>query len=98
MNNVSVSFITNVNKYLEKENRADYLPKDIVNPRALSYSQRKSAKKAILWLLSKAPHTVDEIAEHFALSPELIKVLLQEITRSGMLTSDTDTLRYRACR
>lgn len=80
--------------YLENENRADYLAKDVVNPRALSYSQRKSVKKAILWLLSKASHTVDEIADHFDLSPELVNFLIKEFLQSGMLVMDTDQARY----
>lgn len=79
----------------EKKNEIDYLPQNIDNPRQLSYSKKQSAQKAILWLLSKAPHTVDEVAEHFALSPELARSLIKKYVRSGKLTFDADLMRYR---
>lgn len=78
-----------------RESSEDYLPNDIINPHQLSYSQKKSVKKAILWLLSKTPHTVGEVADHFALSPELVKSLMTEFIRSGKLIIDKDPLRYR---
>lgn len=69
---------------------------NIDNPSGVSRTQKKSAKKAIFWLLSKAPHTIDEIADHFGLSPEVVESLITEFIRSGKLTRDTDPLRYRA--
>ncbi len=72
----------------EKKNRDDYLPMYINDPKKVSKSQMNCAKEAILWLLSKTPHTVYEIAEHYALSPELVKFLIEELVRSGMLTGD----------
>lgn len=81
-----------------KENVVGYLPNDIINPHELSYSQISSAKKAILWLLSKAPHTIDEVAGHFALSPELVQFLITELIISGELKSETKVSVYRAGR
>lgn len=72
----------------EAANKPEYVPKDILSPNRISNLQKNSAKKAIVWLLSKASHSVNEIAEHFELSPELVNLLIQELVRSGMLNKD----------
>jgi predicted transcriptional regulator len=82
--------------FSRKQNKDDYLPKDIDNSSGATKTQKKSAKKAIYWLLAKAPHTIDEIADHFGMSSEMVKSLIIEFIRSGKLTKDTDPLRYRA--
>lgn len=72
-----------------EENMAEYLPKDTIFSSSISRSQKTSAKKAILWLLSKAPHTVDEIADHFGISAVLVKFLMEELICSGQIVKDT---------
>lgn len=67
-------------KCKRKEDMDGFLPKDLIYPSNISYEQKTSAKKAILWLLTKAPHNVNEIADHFAMSPELVKSLMQELS------------------
>lgn len=96
VNDGKISIICPINS--GKENVVGYLPNDIINTHELSYSQKLSAKKAILWLLAKAPHTVNEAAEHFALSPELVTSLVAELIRSGEITSEIKPLGYRAGR
>ena len=63
-----------------KEYMAGFLPKDIIYPNNINNLQKTSAKKDIQWLLTKAPHNVDEIADHFAMSPDLVKYLMKELT------------------
>lgn len=78
-----------------KVNEDNYLPKEIINLHGVSYTQKRSAKRAILWLLSKATHSIDEIAEHFELSPDLVNSLVQELIQAGKLTKDKNPLGYR---
>jgi DNA-binding CsgD family transcriptional regulator len=96
LNNGKITIIMPI--YSEKKNMDNFLPKDIINLRGISYIQKKSAKKAILWLLSKSPHSIEEIAEHFALSPELVNFLIQELMRSGKVAMETNQLRYQTSR
>lgn len=75
--------ITHNDLLLLPQNKTNYIPKDIEEVSKISNIQKKQAKKAIRWLLSKVPHSVDEIAEHFEFSPELVKVLLKDLTRDN---------------
>lgn len=63
-------------RYIVFGNKTDYVPKDIQDVSKIGYFKKKRAKKAIRWLLSIAPLSVEEIADHFEMSPELVKGLL----------------------
>lgn len=84
--------ITFWNFYSYKETQADYIPKDIKDPSKLGNPETNIAQKAILWLLSKAPHTVDEIADHFEISPELVKYLIKDLTAAKLVVSGPEHL------
>lgn len=70
---------------LQSQTKTDYIPKDIEELSELGYFQKKQAQKAIRWLLSKAPHSVDEIADHFEISPKLVEDLLKELTKANLV-------------
>lgn len=72
--------ITHNDLFLLPENKTNYIPKDIGELSQISSYKKNQAQKAIRWLLSKAPHSVDEIAEHFEISPELARALLVDLT------------------
>lgn len=57
--------------------KANYIPSSITLPKELSENQSEAAKKAIEWLVTKAPHTFDEIAEHFDITNELVSALVK---------------------
>lgn len=65
--------------------KEEYISKDVVNPYNISSTQKSTAKKAIIWILSKTSHSVEEIAEHFEISPELVKHLLNELTEAKII-------------
>lgn len=67
------------NYCLGRKTRSQYISSDVVDTYNISNTQKISAKKAIVWLLSKAPHTVAELADHFEMSPELVNHLLEEL-------------------
>lgn len=76
--------------------RAEYIPSDVVTSYKISLTQKTSAKKAILWLLSKAPHTITEIADHFEMSTKLVECLLEELIKSGLVKKGQGSpRRYR---
>lgn len=62
-----------------------YINKDIKDISKLSYIKKRRAQKAICFLLSMVPHSVDEIADHFEISPELVKVLIEELTKANLV-------------
>lgn len=62
-----------------RKNRSKYIPNDAIDTYKISSAQKNSAKKAIVWLLTKASHTVEEIADHYDMSTELVSELLQEL-------------------
>jgi len=51
----------------------------------LSRRQRARAKEAILWLLGRRSHSVEELGEHLGLSPELVGQLVDELAGAGRL-------------
>lgn len=67
------------------DNNAIDIPEDIQDISKIGYFKKKKAKKAILWLLSTALHSAEEIADHFELSPELVKGLLMELTKDNLV-------------
>ncbi|MDA8234968.1 MAG: hypothetical protein M0Z31_09255 [Clostridia bacterium] len=66
-------------------NKNEYINEEIKDISQLGYVKKKRAKKAISWLLSKAPHSVPEIADHFDMSPELVKGLLEELMKANLV-------------
>jgi hypothetical protein len=75
--------VTHNDLFLLPQNNTNYIPKDIGELSQISSYKKNQAQEAIRWLLSKAPHSVDEIAEHFEISPELAKALLKDTTRDN---------------
>lgn len=55
------------------------------DPFNLSSTKKQNTKTAIVWLLSKAPHSVGEIADHFAINPKLVTRLLGELLEKGTI-------------
>ncbi|WP_027363725.1 hypothetical protein [Desulfotruncus alcoholivorax] len=49
----------------------------------LSRSQKKIAKEAIVWLLSKRMHTLAGIAEHFGMPLEIVVEIINELENRG---------------
>ena len=72
---------------MEVQNQTDYIPKDIQDLSQLGYIKKERAKKAIRSLLSVAPHTIEEIADHFEISPELVKGLIMELTKAKLVVN-----------
>lgn len=68
-------------------NQTDYIPKDIQDVSKIGFIKKKQAKKAILWLLSIAPHSIKEIADHFDISSALVKGLLMELTKANLVVN-----------
>lgn len=53
-----------------------YFTKEMSAPNGIGDRKKKHAEKAVIWLLSKMPHSVKEIADHYDLSPKLVKYFL----------------------
>lgn len=73
--------------------RTELISEDLVDLRNISYTKKKQAEEAIMWLLSKAPHSVEEIADHFCLSPDLVKHILDPLT-DELAVVEEGILRY----
>ncbi len=71
------------------KSRAEYIPNNVESHYHISSNQKSSAKKAITWLLSKAPHTAEEIADHFEMSPCLITHLLEELKDANCVIKES---------
>lgn len=67
------------------KNNATNISKDSHDISKIGYFKKKKAKKAIRWLLSVAPHSVEEIADHFEMSPELVEGLLMELVKANFI-------------
>lgn len=81
---------------LLSKNKTEYISEDIKDISQLGYSQKKQAQKAICWLLSKASHSVTEIADHFGMSPELVKGLMEELTKDNLAVQAPESTRYNS--
>jgi len=76
--------------------RSQYIPIDVVDSGNMSSTQKTTAKKAIVWLLSKAAHSVDEIADHFEISPVLAGHLVEELLATKIIYRESGPAkRYR---
>lgn len=83
----NLTYIWNLCKGLKT--RAEYIPTNVIDPYKISITQKSSAKRAITWLLSLTPHSVDEIADHFELSPHLVSRLVEELVDAGYVTRES---------
>ena len=77
-----------------RRNKTEYITEDIKDISQLAYVKKKRAQKAICWLLSKASHSVIEIADHFDMSPELVKGLMEELTKNNLVVQVPGSTRY----
>jgi predicted transcriptional regulator len=72
-----------------------YILEKVKRPSDIGRKKRDFCIKAIIWLLSKAPHSVEEIADHFEISPELVKSLLAELIANKRVVRLADSKRYQ---
>jgi CO dehydrogenase/acetyl-CoA synthase alpha subunit len=72
-----------------RKTKSEYIPSSTNLLEDISPTQKESAKKAIEWLVAKAPHTIMGIAEHFEMSAVLIAVLISELLRDNRLKVDS---------
>lgn len=92
--NSNLTYIWNLCKGFKT--RADYIPDNVEDPYNISTTQKNAAKDAIAWLLSKAPHSAEEIADHYAMSPQLVSHLLEELEEVDYVTKESvSSLRYK---
>ncbi len=75
--------------------KPDYILNKIKHPGNIGKLKKTCAKRAILWLLSKAPHSVKEIADHFEISPELIKFFIGELIADKKVVKLEESSRYK---
>lgn len=81
---------------LKAENKPHYINSCITELTKISYTQKRVTQKAILWLLSKAPHTVEEISDHFEISSELVKYLIMKLTKANLVIEEYGSVpRYQ---
>ncbi|MDT3701140.1 MAG: transposase family protein [Thermincola sp.] len=73
--------------------KTDLISEEIIDLRTISFTKKKQAEEAIMWLLSKAPHSVEEIADHFCLSPDLVKHILDPLVAKLAVVEESQ-LRY----
>lgn len=59
----------------------NYISQDV----EINRSQKASAKEAILWLLSRGPHSEEDISEHFGLAPEVVAMIVREMIKTGRI-------------
>lgn len=72
------------NLFLPLQNQVD-IPIDIQDISTLGFNKKRRAKKAIRRLLFITPHSAEEIADHFEMSPELVKALLFELAKANFV-------------
>lgn len=73
--------------------KTDLISEQIIDLRTISFTKKMQAEEAIMWLLSKAPHSVEEIADHFCLSPDLVKHILDPFVAKLAVVEESQ-LRY----
>ncbi|WP_418791598.1 hypothetical protein [Phosphitispora sp. TUW77] len=71
--------------FLNLKVKTGSIAKEVTDPQYVSHTQKKHAKDAIVWLLSKMPHSTEEVADHFGMSNELAKHLLDELISGDMV-------------
>lgn len=74
------------------------IPEDVKDPKHVSYVQEKYAKEAIFWLLSKTPHSIQEVSNHFGISKELTEHLVDELIKEQLVVKlFSCPTRYKRC-
>jgi hypothetical protein len=82
--------------HLKQNKRPRYILEDIKHPCNIGEKKKRFCKKAIVWLLSKTPHSIWEIADHFEISPELVQHLITELIANKRVVKLADSDRYQA--
>ena len=82
--------------HLKQKKKPRYILEDIKDPGNIGKKKKIFCQKAIIWLLSKAAHSTTEIADHFEISPELVKSLLAELIAKKRVVRLADSKRYQA--
>ena len=80
--------------HLGQKKEPGYILEDIKHPGNLGEKKKRFCKKAIHWLLTKTSHSIQEIAVHFEISPELVDFFITELIAEKMVVKLTDTGRY----
>jgi len=79
--------ISELRRYcLERTSTSKNISKDVVDPGEIGERKLMSAKRAIIWLLTKSPHSVEELADHFEISPKLVSYLLKELVSEEVVS------------
>ncbi|MHB8170538.1 MAG: MarR family transcriptional regulator [Thermincolia bacterium] len=73
-----------------RKTKSNYISAQAENVQELSLTQHQAAKRAIEWLLAKSPHSVNEIANHFDISSQLVTYLVKEMEVTGRILEDED--------
>lgn len=82
--------------HLRWKKKPGYVLEEIKHPSNMGEKRKRFCKKAIIWLLSKAPHSITEIAAHFEISPELVQCLIDELVANKRIVKLADSNRYQA--
>ena len=82
--------------HLRWKRKPGYVLEEIKQPCDMGETKKRFCKKAIIWLLSKAPHSITEIAAHFEISPELVQCLIAELMANKRVVKLVDSNRYQA--
>ena len=80
----AADYFTKIQRKCSKSSKSskekmDLISVELTDFRCISGTKQRDAEKAIKWLLSKAPHSVEEIADHFYLSTDLVKHILDPL-------------------
>jgi len=51
----------------------------------VSRSQKAYARDAILWLLTRCPHSKTDISEHFGLPADIVSLVVDELLKAGRI-------------
>jgi hypothetical protein len=86
----------NIFANLQWKKKPGYILDEIKHPCNIGKVKKRFCKNAILWLLSKASHSVREIADHFDISPELVQCLIVELIAAKRVMKLPDSDRYQA--
>lgn len=82
--------------HLQWKKKPGYILEDIKHPCNIGKVKKRFCKKAIVWLLSKAPHSASEIGDHFEISPELVQNLITELIANKRVVKLADSDRFQA--
>lgn len=80
--------------HLGQKKEPGYIVEDIKHPDNLGGKKKRFCIKAIYWLLTKTSHSIQEIADHFEISPELVDIFVTELIADQRVVKLTDDGRY----